>query len=152
VDDGHDILGHAMGWIFRLRGVLDPAHAVPGLGASMSEAMALGQLATGGLTQQELGSRLGLEKSTVSRLVDAMTTKGWVDKEPDPANRRYRTVRLTAAGRRAATEVATAIRHRHARILAALTTEERAAVTVAVHALMRAMAEEFRVEGLDPMS
>jgi DNA-binding MarR family transcriptional regulator len=143
VSDPHEILGQTMGWVFRLRGVLDAAQAVPGLGASLSEAMALGRLTAGALTQQDLGAHLGLEKSTVSRLVDAMAAKGWVDKERDPVNRRYRTVRLTAAGERAAARVAAAIRERHERVLAALTPDERAAVAVALTALARAMAEEF---------
>jgi len=147
VEDPHDILGSTMSWLFRLRGVLDPAQAVPGLGASLSEALALGQLAAGELTQQELGSRMALEKSTVSRLVDAMAAKGWVDKERDPGNRRYRKVRLTAAGQHAEATVADAIRQRHARILASLTSDERAAVTVALGALGRAMSQEF---GRDP--
>jgi DNA-binding MarR family transcriptional regulator len=143
VDHPHEILGQTMSWLFRLRGVLDPDHAVPGLGASVSEAMALGRLAAGPLTQQDLGAYLGLEKSTVSRLVDAMAAKGWVGKEPDPANRRYRMVQLTDAGGRAASRVADAIRQRHARILAALSPEERVAVAVALPALARAMAREF---------
>jgi DNA-binding MarR family transcriptional regulator len=143
VDDAHDILGTAMSWIFRLRGVLDPTHAVPGLGASMSETMALGRLAGGPATQQDLGGYLGLEKSTVSRLLDGMAAKGWVEREPDPANRRYRTVRLTPAGKRVAQQVAEAVRQRHARIIATLTPEERAALTVALNGLSRAIAEEF---------
>ncbi len=53
MEDPHDILGSTMSWLFRLRGVLDPAQAVPGLGASLSEALALGQLAAGELTQQD---------------------------------------------------------------------------------------------------
>jgi DNA-binding MarR family transcriptional regulator len=143
VDEAHDILGTAMSWILRLHGVLDPVHAVPGLGASMSEIMALSRLTAGEVTQQDLGGYLGLEKSTVSRLLDGMTAKGWVDRRPDPANRRYRTVRLTPAGERTARQVAEAVRQRHDRILAALTPDERSAVTVALGALARAMAEEF---------
>jgi DNA-binding MarR family transcriptional regulator len=143
VDDGHDILGVPMDWLLRLHGVLDPAHAVPGLGASMSEALALGRLSAGEVTQQELGAHLNLEKSTVSRLVDAMAAKGWVDRQRDPDNRRYRKVRLTPAGERAAADVSAAIRQRHARILASLTPEERTAVAVGLTALARALAREL---------
>jgi DNA-binding MarR family transcriptional regulator len=172
----NDILAAPMSWLFRLRGILDPAQAVPGLGASMSEALALGELAAAGpavpagtgasalsasalsaapgpsafsaapgITQQDLGTRLGLEKSTVSRLVDAMAGKGWVERVPDPANRRFRNVRLTPAGHEAAAQVAAAIRQRHDRILGSLTPEERDALVVAINALSRAMREEFGV-------
>ena len=110
---------------------------------TMSEALALRGLASGELTQQDLGAHLGLEKSTVSRLVDAMASKGWVDKERDPGNRRYFKVRLTPTGRRAARQISDAIRERHDRILASLTAEERAAVALALTALARAMATEL---------
>jgi DNA-binding MarR family transcriptional regulator len=149
VDDWHDILEQTMGRLFRVRGLLDPAHAVLGLGASVSEALALGELTAGEMTQQELGNHLGLEKSTVSRLVDAMAAKGWVDRDRDPGNRRYRNVRLTVAGEHVAAQVADAIRQRHARILAALTPDERAAVRVALTALARAMSEELH-QSRDP--
>jgi DNA-binding MarR family transcriptional regulator len=143
VDDAHDVLDLTMAWLFRLRGVLDPAQAVPGLGASMSEALALGQLTSGELSQQDLADRLGLEKSTVSRLMEGMAAKGWVERDRDPANRRYRRVGLTPDGRTAARRVADAIRERHQRVLASLTPDERAAVAVALPALARAMAAEF---------
>jgi len=122
--------------------VLDPAQAAAGLGVSVSEAMALRHLTHGACTQQELGSYLGLEKSTVSRLVDALVDKGWVEKERDPGNRRYRTVGLTAAGAEAAARVSKAVRQRHARMLASLTGEERRALAVALPALLRALADD----------
>ena len=43
----HDLLELAMDGLFRRRGVLDPSRVVPGLGASLSESLALGYLATG---------------------------------------------------------------------------------------------------------
>ncbi len=143
VGEPHNILDLAMGQMFRLRGVLDPTLAVPGLGASVSEALALSHLISGEMTQQDLGEHLGLEKSTISRLVDAMVGKGWADKQPDPGNRRYRRVRLTPTGRRVAAEVVDAMGNRHARILAALTPEERHAVAVGLSALLRAWSHEF---------
>lgn len=143
MDDQGDILGQAMHWMFTMRGVLDPTQAVPGLGASLSEAFALGQLTGGELTQRNLGDQLRLEKSTVSRLVSAMAAKGWVDSTPDPDNRRYRLVRLTPAGRRTATRVTAAMRDRHARVLAALTAHERQCLGVALRALRRTLGADI---------
>lgn len=144
--DPHDALELAMGRLFRLRGVLDSSQAVPGLGVSASESMALGHLMTGETTQQELGSHLGLEKSTVSRLVDGMVHKGWVEKGRDPDNRRYQKLVLTPTGRAAAERITRAMRERHDRWIASLSPQERQALAVGLTALVRAMSEEF---GLD---
>ncbi|MEV6596643.1 MarR family transcriptional regulator [Actinoplanes sp. NPDC051346] len=139
-----DVLRAGLSLLFRLRGVLDPTQAIPGSSASLSEAMALQELVSRTeATQSELGSHLGLEKSTISRLIDAMVGKGWVVKERDPSNRRYHQVRLTDAGRHTAAELADAMRRRHERILASLSEAERRAVTVGLPALGRAMAAEL---------
>lgn len=140
--DHFEALDAAMARFLGMRGVLDPSQAVPGFGVSMSEAMTLRHLAEGPVTQQELGHRLGLEKSTVSRLVDAMARKEWVEKARDPDNRRYQRVRLTPEGGRAAARVGEAVRRRHAGWFDALTAEERDALAVGLGALVRVMAEE----------
>lgn len=139
--DPSEVLDEAMIRFLGLRGVLDPAQAVPDFGASMSEAMTLRHLTAGPLTQRELGSRLGLEKSTVSRLVDAMARKEWIEKARDPSNRRYQLVRLTPAGRRAAKRIGESVRRRHARWFDALTAKEREALAVGLGALVRAIDE-----------
>lgn len=136
----HAVLGDAMHQLFALRGVLDPSRAVPGLGASVSEALALRHLAAeGALTQAEVATRLGLDKSTVSRLVSGLESKGWVARRPDPADRRSTRVELTPAGRTAAREVAAATSRRHDRVLAVLGEEEQAALAVGLPALVRAL-------------
>jgi DNA-binding MarR family transcriptional regulator len=140
--DHFEALDAAMAKFLGMRGVLDPSQAVPGLGVSMSEAMTLRHLQEAPLTQQELGRRLGLEKSTVSRLIDTMARKEWVDKARDPDNRRYQRVRLTRAGGRAAARVSEAVRRRHAGWFDALTAEERDALAIGLGALVRVMAEE----------
>ncbi|MFG1810881.1 MarR family winged helix-turn-helix transcriptional regulator [Streptomyces sp. NPDC049040] len=139
----HDVLELAMEGFFRRRGVLDPSRVVPGLGASLSESLALGFLAAGACVQHELGAYLGLEKSTVSRLVAGMTEKGWVERGRDPDNRRFQKVVLTGPGQRAATQIADAVRQRHERWLAALSPEEQQALAIGLPALVRAMTAEF---------
>ncbi len=135
------MLDLAMDRLFRLRGVLDPSQIAADLGMSVSEALALRHLIAGPCTQQELGNSLGLEKSTVSRLVDAMVRKGWLRKGPMPGNRRHRTIGLTTAGVNAAAIVSQAMHHRHERMLSALTTEEHRALAIALPALVRALLE-----------
>jgi DNA-binding MarR family transcriptional regulator len=132
----------AMDGLFRLRGVLDPTQIAAGLGMSVSEALALRYLTAGQCTQHVLGNYLGLEKSTVSRLVDAMVSKGWLQKEHMAGNRRYRTLVLTAAGAEAAISVSKAMRHRHQQMLTSLTAEEHQALAIALPALMRALSKQ----------
>jgi DNA-binding MarR family transcriptional regulator len=143
----HDVLDMAMDGLFRRRGVLDPSRAVPGLGASLSESLALGFLAAGPRVQHELGAYLDLEKSTVSRLVAGMTRKGWVERARDPDNRRFQKVALTGPGREAAARIAEAVRQRHQRWLAALSQDEREALAVGLPALVRVMDGELGARG-----
>lgn len=125
--------------LFRLRGVLDPTGAVPGLGASVSEIMALTRLDESPANQQALVGFLGLEKSTVSRLIDGMIRKGWVEKERDASNRRYQLVRLTASGKRAARETTKAMHRRHVVMAQALSDSERKLMIDGVRVLVSAL-------------
>ena len=100
-----DELGQVYFRLFRLRGILDITSEMPGFGASASEVLALTRLSESNVKQNELGAYLQLEKSTVSRMIDAMTAKGWVERTRDPANRRSQVVRLTLSGKRAARTV-----------------------------------------------
>ena len=66
----------------------------------MSEVFALGELAeASSLSQRDLGVRLGLEKSAVSRLAAGMEERGWLSREREPANRRLYRLSLTEQGR-----------------------------------------------------
>ncbi len=54
----------------------------------------------GPLTLGELAKRLYLEKSTASRVVDALERKGYVTRAPHPGDRRALQLDVTPAGRR----------------------------------------------------
>jgi DNA-binding transcriptional LysR family regulator len=93
-----DELGRIVRRLLRTMHVLD-GHDYGGVRVTLSEVMALGELdADQPLTQRELGDRLGLDKSTISRLVGAMESRGWLARERDPRNRRFAIVSLTEAG------------------------------------------------------
>jgi DNA-binding MarR family transcriptional regulator len=53
----------------------------------------------------ELGRRLGISASTLSRNLSRLEERGLVETFPDPADRRASLARLTAAGRKAASSV-----------------------------------------------
>ena len=114
---------------------------IPALSAS--EARALIELvAARGIAQGQLGTLLGLEKSTVSRLAAGLERKGWLRRGRDEANQRYIRLYLTAEGSQVAAQVWSAWQTRQARILAALTAEERAGLASGLRGLIRGLAAE----------
>jgi DNA-binding MarR family transcriptional regulator len=52
------------------------------------------------LSQQEAAEQLGVDRTTMVALVDALEAKGLVDRQRSAQDRRKNIVRLTAAGRR----------------------------------------------------
>lgn len=110
---------------------------------SGSEARALIELvAARGIAQGELAGVLGLEKSTVSRLAAGLERKGWIKRGRDEGNQRYVRLYLTPEGSTVAARIWAAWRTRQARILAALSAEERAGLAAGLRGLMRGLAAE----------
>jgi DNA-binding MarR family transcriptional regulator len=110
---------------------------------SGSEARALIELVTArGIAQGELAGLLGLEKSTVSRLAAGLERKGWIRRGRDEGNQRYVRLYLTTEGRVVATRVWSAWTSRQARVLAALSAEERAGLAAGLRGLVRGLAAE----------
>jgi putative acetyltransferase len=75
-------------------------------GFTFSECHLLTELESSGqATASELGERLVLEKSTMSRLVNGLLQKGHVAASPDPADARRRLLSLTPKGRRGVRQI-----------------------------------------------
>jgi MarR family transcriptional regulator, organic hydroperoxide resistance regulator len=53
-----------------------------------------------GITQQELAGRLLVTKGNVVGLIDRISSAGWVERRPDPEDRRANRLYLTDAGRK----------------------------------------------------
>src|SRR5690349_16754118 len=51
-------------------------------------------------SQQQAAARLGVDRTTMVALLDALERKGLLARQPDPADRRRNVVLLTDAGRR----------------------------------------------------
>ena len=110
---------------------------------SGSEARALIELAKArGIAQGELAGLLGLEKSTVSRLAAGLERKGWIRRGRDEGDLRYVRLYLTPEGGEMAARLWEAWHSRQARILAALTEEERAGLSSGLRGLVRGLAAE----------
>jgi DNA-binding MarR family transcriptional regulator len=120
---------------------LPPAAALPTV--SPSEARALIELVSArGIAQGELAGLLSLEKSTVSRLAAGLERKGWIRRGRDEENQRYVRLYLTPEGGAVAAQVWAAWQSRQARILGALSAEERAGLSAGLRGLVRGLAAE----------
>jgi DNA-binding MarR family transcriptional regulator len=110
---------------------------------SASEARALTELLSArGIAQGELAGLLALDKSTVSRLAAGLERKGWVRRGRDEDNQRYVRLYLTPQGREVAGRIWQAWRSRQARILAALSADERAGLSAGLGGLVRVLTAE----------
>lgn len=49
-------------------------------------------------TQVEIANRIGIERATVTRMLDSLEADGLVERIADPADRRTKRIRLTGAG------------------------------------------------------
>jgi DNA-binding MarR family transcriptional regulator len=118
---------------------------------STSEARALIELVTArGISQGQLGTLLGLEKSTVSRLAAGLERKGWIKRGRDETNQRYIRLYLTPEGSQIAAMVWRAWQSRQARILSGLSGREREGLAAGVRGLIRELAAERPAGDLPP--
>lgn len=126
--------------LVRSIGLLHVVDAGPAGQVSLSEVFALHELDhRDGLTQQDLATALGLEKSTVSRLVAGLEGRGLVQRERDPDNRRFLRLSLTGEGRRLHATVGHLMHARQSDVLAGMTGAERRALATGLTGLLRAL-------------
>ena len=127
--------------LVRVAGLLHPDQTMPGQPLSLSQAFALHELDTAPtLAQRDLAQRLRLEKSTVSRLVADLESRG-LHRQRDPDNRRVYRLQITAEGRLAHARMGSALHDQYVRMTAALTGQEQAALLKGLPALIRVLQE-----------
>lgn len=97
---------------------------------------------SGPLPLSELGTRVMLEKSWVSRAVDAMVERGLVTKEPNPLDARSWLVTLTGDGERTVRELNATLDQHAEQLLSSLTESEQATVQTSLLILMKALRED----------
>src|SRR5579859_677594 len=107
---------------------------------SISAAHSLMELASGHpLTLNELTTRLHLQKSTVSRLVDQLVRRRWVKRTPHPRDGRALLLQLTDTGRRVAHRVAASREAKFSAVAARMNGAELDSVLTALEVLVRAI-------------
>ena len=85
-------------WVFTAAHAIESAMnaELAGSGITFRQCQILGMLAAHGeLSQAELAEKMRVEPSSVVRLLDRMGRDGWVERVPDPHDRRRNLVRTT---------------------------------------------------------
>jgi MarR family 2-MHQ and catechol resistance regulon transcriptional repressor len=115
---------------------------------SVSQCYALEALARrDGMTLNDLAAHLYLDKSTASRVVDALERKGYVDRSPHPADRRALLLVATAAGRELHGRIERDLLTEEEALLAGFDPNVRRAMTELVARLAHAAATRVEVGG-----
>jgi DNA-binding MarR family transcriptional regulator len=128
--------------LIRALGLHQPDRTPCGQSIPVSEAHALAALAREApLSQQELGHRLGLEKSTVSRLVSQVEARGWLTRRSDNRDGRIVRLSLTEHGQQTADELAIARSTMFTNVIAAIPEDQRETVLSSLRLLVEALHE-----------
>jgi len=77
-----------------------------------------------GVTQKELASVMGIEGPSLVRLLDSLEGKHFIERRPNPDDRRAKTVHLTSTGRRRIVEWRTVSARVREKLLAEISAEE----------------------------
>ena len=85
----------------------------------------LEQLVAGPASQAELGRRTGIHFSDVVAALNELADGGYLERRPDPADKRRNVVTITPAGRRRLTELAATVAAIQDELLAPLSAAER---------------------------
>jgi DNA-binding MarR family transcriptional regulator len=88
-------------------------------------------------TQAALADSIGADKTRIIPTLDELQQKGFIERRPDPADRRVRLLEITQAGREVKDAVQHAIQRGEERWLSELTAQERAVFLRALERLRR---------------
>jgi DNA-binding MarR family transcriptional regulator len=106
----------------------------------------LRRIARGPCTMSEVARHKGVSLPTISKSVDMLVRRGWVERFVDEADRRQTLVRLTAGGRRVLAGCRRRIEDRLAAKLATLGPEEREQASAGLRSVRRALGLENRAD------
>jgi DNA-binding MarR family transcriptional regulator len=124
-DTEADRLADAVASFVRSFGLHRPERTPCGFSAGVAEAHALAELDGRALRQMDLAERLGLAKSTVSRLVGGLVDRGWAVRTGADDDGRGVSVALTPDGRDAVARLRSARARRMAALLDAVPPDRR---------------------------
>ncbi len=108
-----------------VEGFIDSKLGAVGLSVPKLAALERLEQAGGSLPLGQLAARLACVKSNVTQLVDRLEADGFVERAPDPGDRRSRLAMLTAAGREAHARGAAILAEAEEHAFAALSPDEK---------------------------
>ncbi|WP_029006367.1 MarR family winged helix-turn-helix transcriptional regulator [Azorhizobium doebereinerae] len=126
----------------RWRSALDAGLAEVGAGDATWSPLIHVHRAGGGLSQKELAARVGIDGSSLVRLVDILAARGFIERRQDTADRRSNLLFLTPAGETEARRIQRVLTRLETRMLAGLDGAEIAALTAALERI------DARIEAL----
>lgn len=92
----------------------------------------------GPMSQQQLGVRLSMDRTTTMQLVQALADAHWIDRTDDPSDKRVYRVSLTAEGRRLTATLEGRMKRAENEILAPLSVDERATFAAMLRRILHA--------------
>jgi DNA-binding MarR family transcriptional regulator len=111
-------------------------------GLSMAQCHALVEIGRAGkISLVELAKLINLDNSTMSRTVNNLVNNGMVERELDPNDRRYITIKLTPDGLSSFKGIESSMGVYFARIYSAIPSESRAQVLESLQILLKAVAD-----------
>lgn len=122
------------------RRVLDAQLAPLGLSGAGWPPLAHLAHAGGGLTQRELAERIGIDGSSLVRLLDQHTGAGWIERREDPQDRRAWRLYLTREGRAMARRIQAVIERVESDMLAGVDAAQLQAMRTGFDHIGRAIA------------
>ena len=124
----------------RAFGLHQPEQTPCGQPVTVAEAYALTELARcGSMPQSMLVERLNLAKSTVSRMVQQLVQRGWVERLPNPADGRSKLLQLTKEGVRITSDIERARQQKFEAVLQQISAEKHELVIHALNVLVEAI-------------
>lgn len=107
-----------MAWVARQwRALLDQRLRTIGHNAARMEALATIAHSPAESTQQEIANRIGIERATITRMLDSLELDGLVERLADPTDRRTNRIRLTPAGHAALADIQVIVKELRGRLL-----------------------------------
>ena len=101
-----------------------------------------------GVTQKVLAARVGIDGSSLVRLLDILERRGFIERRVDPQDRRARLIFLTEPGRRAVAGIRDVLARTDVELLAGLSDAELAGMLAAFDQIAERIGEkEARTEG-----
>lgn len=126
--------------------VISEARAEVGEEITMAQFRVLTLLAEGSLTVSVLARARRVSLQAMSELVQQLVARGWLEREPDPRDRRQTLLSLTEAGRAHHQHIETRLVRHLSTLLTSLGPDEQDAVRLALPALHRVLTRETATE------